>query len=163
MNHELLKKAQDCLTINDVFIRQSAAFLAEDYDPIYCNSELEPHLRYRHNVNRSEVLELTNSDHETKKVFRVFIDVGAQWILSEDTTEEESSPSAQIEATLVAEYLITSEIEPDALAEFALHNASFHIWPYWREFLMNQCCRMNLPKITLPTMQLASNRNDNTK
>jgi len=28
--------------------------------------------------------------------------------------------------------------------------ASFHIWPFWREFVISQCNRMNLPRAVLP-------------
>jgi hypothetical protein len=31
-----------------------------------------------------------------------------------------------------------------------LHNASFHLWPFWREYVVSQCNRMNLPKISIP-------------
>ena len=44
----------------------------------------------------------------------------------------------------------------DALEHFALRNASFHVWPYWREYLANQCRRMNLPPVMLPMRQFAS-------
>ena len=41
----------------------------------------------------------------------------------------------------------------EALEQFVLHNASFHIWPYWREYLASQCLRMNLAPITAPMRQ----------
>ncbi len=64
---------------------------------------------------------------------------------------------ALIEATFVAEYMLSSIPENEALNAFALNNASYHVWPYWREYLMNQCLRMNLPKVIVPITQFARN------
>jgi preprotein translocase subunit SecB len=47
------------------------------------------------------------------------------------------------------------EVEQPALDEFALHNAPWHIWPYWREYVANQCARLNIPKATMPMQRLA--------
>jgi hypothetical protein len=69
---------------------------------------------------------------------------------------------AFIEATFVAEYSLNGKPEKEALDAFALKNASYHIWPYWREFLMSQSMRMNLPKIALPTVQFAVNKDESS-
>lgn len=59
---------------------------------------------------------------------------------------------------MVAEYRMSEDPGKESLKEFALRNASYHIWPYWREYLMGQCLRMNLPKVILPAVQFAQNR-----
>jgi len=64
-----------------------------------------------------------------------------------------------IEAEFIAEYQMTdTTLEQSCIDEFSLKNVSYHIWPYWRELLGNQCARMYLPKLILPTVQLAHNR-----
>ena len=62
-----------------------------------------------------------------------------------------------IEAEFVAEYAMGEQLEKDCLDEFALRNASYHVWPYWRELLMSQCTRMHLPRLVMPTTQVAQN------
>lgn len=74
--------------------------------------------------------------------------------------KEEENIKAVIEATFLAEYLIEGEPGQKALDAFALKNASYHVWPYWREFLMSQSMRMNLPKVALPAVQFASNNRE---
>lgn len=59
---------------------------------------------------------------------------------------------------MVAEYRMTEDPGKDSLKAFALRNASHHVWPYWREYLMGQSLRMNLPKLILPAVQLARNQ-----
>jgi preprotein translocase subunit SecB len=102
----------------------------------------------------------------------VHIDLGVRWVGVDrkqdevetqklETTETETDVLALIEATYVAEYSLQGEPGKDALDEFALNNASYHVWPYWREYIMSQSMRMNLPKVALPAMQLAANKDDN--
>ena len=50
-----------------------------------------------------------------------------------------------------------TSLDDDSLKAFALNNASYHIWPFWREYLMSMCNRMNLPKIAVPTFQVKNN------
>jgi hypothetical protein len=70
--------------------------------------------------------------------------------------------SAVIEAQFCAEYLMADkDLDEEALTFYALHNASYHVWPYWREYLMNMCNRLNLPKIPVPTMQVKPQNGEN--
>ena len=55
---------------------------------------------------------------------------------------------------------MTKTVDKESLNAFALQNASFHVWSYWREYLTSQCMRMNLPKLTLPMVQFANKRNE---
>ena len=65
--------------------------------------------------------------------------------------------AAVIEAEMMAEYAMATNPGHGALDVFARHNASFHVWPYWRELVSSQCLRMSLPKLVLPARQFASN------
>jgi hypothetical protein len=65
------------------------------------------------------------------------------------------SVRALVTGMMVAEYDMVGKPSETALKAFALRNASYHVWPYWREFLASQCVRMNLPKVVLPAVQFA--------
>ncbi|MEN1925801.1 hypothetical protein [Luteimonas qiangzhengi] len=155
MDKELLKQAQQRLRIRDVYQIASHAKLAEGYDPTQDSGEPQPVIQFKHQVRESVVLEPDN-DSDAPDLFRVYIDLGVRWRFADE--DESDDVYSEISATYVSEYEIHEEIEPDALTEFALHNASFHVWPYFREYVASQSQRMNAPKLTVPMMRLASNR-----
>lgn len=153
-----LQQAIDHLQIKDVFLAASSSEISSDFEPRYLESEEQIDVEHKHVVDRSTIVSFSNGD-DTLNFFRVYVELGARWV---STSEEDESGSgsddkahqlAKVEACFVAEYLMKNEIPKDALEEFALKNASYHIWPYWREFLMNHAMRMNLPKIALPIVQ----------
>ncbi|MFA7098081.1 MAG: preprotein translocase subunit SecB [Gammaproteobacteria bacterium] len=164
-----LQEAIECLQIRDVFLRRSAAWLADGFDPKYDIADaLEA--QFKHVVMQGEVLEIAE-DGEKQRVFRVYIDLGTRFVVPADAgngkkkrrsrkTEPPAEPDvkAQIEAVMVAEYLLKAEPRREALDAFAQQNASYHVWPYWREFVMSQCSRMNLPKLAIPTVQFPQKR-----
>ncbi len=165
MNAEL-QKAIECLRIQDVYLRNSQGDLMEGFDPKYSPEANDLAVQFKHVVTCGEVLQLQEDEKEVT-LFRVHIDLGARWVvLPEPKVEggseekEEENIKAVIEATFLAEYLIEGEPGQKALDEFALKNASYHVWPYWREFLMSQSMRMNLPKVALPAVQFASNNRE---
>lgn len=157
-----LQKAIDCLQVNDVFLQSCTASLTEGFDPKYSAEVDDLKLKFMHLVSRSEILTLKNDDEIPLCLFRVYVVVGARWILENnqsptETEKKESSEDfkASIEATFVSEYRFTDDPGKEALEAFALNNASYHIWPYWREYLMQQSQRMNLPKVALPIVQFS--------
>ncbi|XSG84784.1 MAG: preprotein translocase subunit SecB [Methylohalobius sp. ZOD2] len=156
---EDLQKAIECLTIRDVYMRASSAALADDFEPKYEHDLNKLAVQFKHVVTHSNVLELEEDGDNTSKLFRVFVDLGTRWVLPDAESDDALEIKAHIEAIMVAEYQLESDPGPEALKAFALKNASFHIWPYWREYLSSQCLRMNLPKLVMPTRQFASNHN----
>lgn len=159
-----LQKAIDCLRIQDVYLRNSRGELVDGFDPKYSLEANDLSVQFKHAVTRGEVLQLQQEDNVGVNIFRVHIDLGARWIVVQESEEsgtkekdeEEADVRAVIEATFLAEYLVKDEPGQEALDAFALKNASFHVWPYWREYLMSQSMRMNLPRVALPTVQFAS-------
>lgn len=155
---EVSQDAKDNLKIQDVYLRASNTELVNGFEPKF-DSELESlELQFKHIVTHSNILELQQDSENSIKLFRVFVDFGTRWVLPQD--KKEPDVKAHIEATMVADYQMAKELDPETLKVFALKNASYHIWPYWREFLSSQCIRMHLPKVTMPTMQIASNSDD---
>lgn len=155
---EALQKAINSLRIQDVYLYSGVAGIVDGFDPKYDSDVESLQIQFKHLVKRSVVLEL-KEENEVRRLFRVCIELGARWVaLSGQDGEEEPEEKARIEGTMVAEYLMIEDPGPDALQCFALRNASYHVWPYWREYLSAQCLRMNLPKMTLPAVQFAANR-----
>lgn len=167
MSKTPIQKAIECLSIQDVFQRSTSAKISDDFDPKYAaNNEFG--IQLKHIVRRSEVIQI--EDDGERCIFRVYVDLGIRWIdvsggenrVAEESpaeTDDASDVLANIESTYVAEYLLNGEPGKEALDEFALNNASYHIWPYWREYIMSQGVRMNLPKFALPAVQFAMNKN----
>lgn len=60
---------------------------------------------------------------------------------------------ARIEATMVGEYHTPEDPGKEALDVFAAGNAGYHVWPFWREYLVSQSERMRLPRAFVPTVQ----------
>ncbi|ART78920.1 preprotein translocase subunit SecB [Oceanisphaera avium] len=145
---EKLQQAIDGLVIQDVYLKSSKAHCAEGFDPK--STELDSLLvQQMHVVHRSELVQI-NDDGQ---LVRIYVRMGTRWVSQIDS--EESDIKAHIEADFIAEYQLTAELEQDAIDEFALKNASFHVWPYWREFLSSQCERLRLPRVVLPTVQFS--------
>jgi len=149
-----LQKAIDNLNIQDVYVRDQVASCMGDFDPKYATDIERLAIQQMHLVKQANVVELDDEN----RLLRVLVRLGARWIDPEEKNEE-LSVRAVIEAEFIAEYQMTATtLEQSCIDEFSLENASYHIWPYWRELLSNQCARMYLPRLILPTVQLAHNR-----
>lgn len=158
-----LQRAIDSLLIRDVFIRKANAFLADDFEPKYDEAVQDLQVELKHVVTYDQVLESVQGD-ENQRLFQVFIDLGARWVEpstvggeGEKQVEAEPIVRAQIEATLVAEYEMKDDPGQEARDAFASKNASYHVWPYWREYLSSQCLRMGLSKVVVPAVQFPFN------
>lgn len=148
-----LQKAIDSLAIQDVYVREQVATCEKDFDPKYAPDIDRLIVQQMHIVRGSKVVEQDDGAH----LLRVFVLLGTRWI---DPAEENEDLSvrALIEAEFVAEYRMTKELEKACIDEFSLKNTSYHVWPYWRELLGSHCMRMHLPRLMLPTFQLAHHR-----
>lgn len=148
-----LQKAIDALAIEDVYVRTLVARCEDGFDPKYQADFDALELQSMHQVRESAFVD-AGAD---QRLLRVFIDLGVRWVVPGDN-DEEPAVRAIIEAGFVAEYRLTTELEQASADEFARKNASYHVWPYWRELLAAQCARMHLPRLILPAVQLAHNR-----
>lgn len=157
---QALKEAIKSLVIQDIYLRNSNTIVTDRFEPKYHEKQDSFGLQFKHLVEKAEVLELESDQGVKQNLLRVFLDVGFRLVDSEIPSEEgaEEEFYVQMEAQYVAEYTMISELSKRAIDEFALENVSYHVWPFWREYISSQCTRINLPKIILPTKQLASNR-----
>ena len=171
----MLQEAIDSLGIRDVYLRDSESYLVDGFEPKYDPDVDTMDVQFQHVVTESSVLEVEDNGEVPARLFRVFIRLGARLVMpiesddqakpvldtdraSNKTCADPADPSrvrALISAMMVAEYDLTGDPSTDALKAFALRNASYHVWPYWREFLASQCVRMNLRKVVLPAVQFA--------
>jgi hypothetical protein len=147
-NSKKLQRAIDHLTIQDVYIKSTQSQCNEDFDPK--TTELDELLvQQMHSVQKSEVLKI----NESGLLVRIYVRLGTRWVTPNDN--EEPDVKAFVEADFIAEYRMTEDLEQECIDEFSQHNASFHVWPYWREFLSSQCERLRLPRVVLPTVQFS--------
>ena len=144
---ENLQKAIDGLRIVDVYVKDVVAKCNEGFDPKRSSFD-NLVLQTKHFVkDYEEVKEIDLENH----LFRVYLGMGVRWI--DESVPESEGIRAFIEVDFVAEYSIITSLEKESLDEFASLNASYHVWPYWRELLASQCDRMRLPRVMLPTVQ----------
>lgn len=153
MASEALQRAIESLEIQDVYVRDLVASCVGEFDPKYAVELDRLEVQQMHLVRQASVASLSD-EH---RLLRVFLRLGARWV-DPDKQDEEPAVRAVIEAEFVAEYRMEQELDQEAIDAFALRNASYHVWPYWRELLSNQCTRMHLPKLMLPMAQVAANR-----
>jgi len=168
-----LERAKKSLQICDVYLRHGSMTVSDSYDHRSGPGEAISR-QYRHIVEKSEML-VADDGVSAKRYFRVHILLGYRWgvdqAAGDDVQTDTGDPTDQqkadrfhelgrIEGKYITEYEITEELPQDCLDTFALKNASFHVWPFWREFVASSCMRLNAPKQILPTIQLAQNQCD---
>lgn len=165
-----LQKAQKGLRITDVYMRTSTVVVSQEYEHRSIDVDALQS-QFHHLVEKSEILEEEDGNNK-QRLFRVFVDLGYRWGFSSNeptdaaTSDELASGSIEsdfeelgrIQAKFVAEYEIIEDLARECLDEFALKNASYHVWPYWREYVTSSCARINVPKVVMPTIQPAQNR-----
>ncbi|WP_019676046.1 hypothetical protein [Arsukibacterium perlucidum] len=158
MAKEALQRAIKGLSVHDVYLKHSEFFTKDGWDPKR-PGDISFVYQFMTDVEKSEVFGINEeAEASVKNFFAVYVKVGCR-LVSEG---EDSKPDAifgQVEATFIAEYLLDKDFDvadEEALTAFAVENASFHVWPYWREYLMATCMRLNLPKVALPVRQFTS-------
>lgn len=145
-----LQQAIDSLVINDVYLKSTQAECEDDFDPKSADILEALSVQQMHIVRKSEVIQVDGDS----QLVRIYIRLGARWV-SQQEEDDEPDIQALIEGEFIAEYLVTDPLEQEAIDEYALKNASYHVWPYWREFLSSQCERLRLPRVVLPTVQFS--------
>jgi len=155
MSDEALARACECLRINGVAQARVSAFIDEALEGTPAFPD-DFEILFKHAISKSL---WGDTAGENGRIFmlRVFIELGVRFVPAANSGKEseqeqagDSDTLAQIEATYIAEYISDEDPGNEAIKAFAARNASFHVWPYWREFITSQCNRMNLPRINLP-------------
>lgn len=143
-----LQQAINSLKIQDVYLRWAHSECIEGFRP---QSEDFSKLQEQQMlvVKQAEVFEIAGNGY----LLKILILFGFRWVNSV-TENAEPEVKAWIEAEFIAEYQFTADLSQDSINEFASKNASYHVWPYWREHLATQTEKLRLPRAVLPTMQL---------
>ncbi|SIR95246.1 hypothetical protein [Pseudomonas putida] len=161
MNKEALDRAIAALRLSDVFLSASATHLNQEFDPKYDERSERLSFQIKNYVTESAVIEGESEDGEFLRIFRVKSELGVRFICQDEKDSAEPEVLAFVEGTMEADYEITETNiigDQEALDTFALNNVSYHVWPYWREYVTSQLSRMNMPKVFLPMRSTASNK-----
>lgn len=149
-----LQRAIENLAIGDVYVVASEARHGPGFNPKDAHALEGLKSQTMHVARRSEVLETDKTD---QFLLRIVIGFGVRWV-REPEDGGDLEVKALIEADYVAEYLMNERLDQEAIETFALNNASYHVWPYWREFLASQSERLRMPRLILPMKQFPNNQ-----
>jgi len=149
---DVLPIAQRALWIKDVFLRQAHLHIEDDYKPfegVHEDIDVQTIINtVFHSVAMREATEEErDSGHSTRTLVEYKVVTGARFTSDVDGEQE---LYGEVVAVFSAVYLLNEEVENDALIEFGLRNAPYHVWPYWREFLHAATGRLRLPPAVLP-------------
>lgn len=154
-----LRRAISSLQIEDIVIVGSRSSLLEDFEPKYDGRVASLSYQTKNIISGSQILQVGEGG---ELLFRVLNELGVRISSTEEIELDEDDPEilATVEAEIAAYYRIVDESildDQEALDMFAMENVPYNVWPYWREFLVSQLSRMNMPKITLPFHMRPSN------
>lgn len=147
-----LQRAIEHLAIADVYLVGSESRHGQGFNPKDAHALEGLKVQTMHVARQSEILATEKPD---QLLLRIVLGFGVRWILEPD--DGDVAVRASIEADYVAEYLMDERLDQEVIDAFALQNASYHVWPYWREFLSSQCERLRMPRLMLPTKQFPDN------
>lgn len=153
---ELLTRAQDCLRIESVNLKESFISLADDTEVADLDSEETISQSFR-SVTKVKEVELSEKVEGANRDFWEYsflYSVGVRLIYTDQADEsfdEGFEPLLQVMADFSARYISQEKLDKEALTAFSEENVGYHVWPYWREFVQSSCSRIGLwPAIEIP-------------
>lgn len=158
MNEELLTQARDCLRIHVIALRDSRLTMSPDFSPTDSGEwGLQTKIGLKSVASGTR---LDPGNKTTTKFVRGFVEAGVRLVSTaapkqeEPTKEDGPNVGAELIATYVAEYDLDEgkDVATEAVNEFLKHNAVYHVWSYWREYVQSTFARALLPPVTLPMM-----------
>lgn len=145
-----LIKAQKSLNIRTVYLRSNQVVINDDLDPL-CFGDKESTTQGFHNV--TGVIENTISTGDENNIweYKFNVAIGLRSITDgdEDVSLEDPDykPLLEIVANFQARYESINQLSEDEIKAFSVDNVTFHVWPYWREFVQSSCSRIGLNPI----------------
>jgi hypothetical protein len=162
MDKALIASAVDCLKIRLVALRDSKLLMHPEFDPLAGGNWL---IQHRIALKKVESGDRTEAGRQQAiKYVRGYIESGVRLAAppavpssADDGAAQNRQPfvAAELVATFIADYEcneVGKMPTNDAVREFLQHNAVFHVWPYWREYVQSTFARAQLPQITLPML-----------
>jgi len=159
MNVDAINRAVQSLAISDVYVRETVARIEPELEPTVGGIKLSA--RFKAGTTGHRIL---NVGDESKLRAMVAYDIKAEVELFFDepnvaleeqgrtpTVIDGKTLAARISVVFCAMYRVKgSAPDNEALQEFGVNNALFHVWPYWREYLGSICNRLHIKPILLP-------------
>lgn len=159
MDEPKLRLARDSLHIRKILLREATLTTAADFDP-----EVPTALTLQHKIG------LKHSEHGRREVVngaaRIFVrghvEAGVRLLRHVEHSDINSLESASVVAELVAlfhadyECMAEAAPPPDSSQEFLAHNAVYHVWTYFREFVQSNFARAGFPVVTLPMLVIGT-------
>ncbi len=164
--NDLLCRAQDCLLISGVTLREGKFTLREDVDLESFDRSDSAAQGFR-SFEKIKAAVLTDADGKELWEYRYGYAAGVRLVPEDEreaSQEEEYAPPIEVLAEFEARYLSFEEVEEDALLEFSKNNVGYHVWPYWREFVQSSCSRLGVfPPIDIPTYRIVKEQAESTE
>lgn len=151
--NDLLISAQDALKIQSVDLRGTQVSLQEDFEPAALGAHDYVTQEF-HGVSQVKEAVFTNGDGDTVHEYRFNHTSGIRAIAQGDqeaAMDDDYQPFVVIVVTFEAKYIATKALSEDEVAAFSENNVSFHVRPYWREYVQSTCARVGLnPLLEIP-------------
>lgn len=150
MDKNLLSHAIQRLAIRDVYFEKATAQTKDGFDPPNFTEPLAVQFKVGVIDTRRSI-----TGEDSTEIVRIAVECAMRLVVAPSSDgASDQDEKALISATLVAEYQVLDELEPDALQEFSEQNGLFHAWPFWREYVHSACARLRLPPIPVPMYRL---------
>lgn len=143
MDKKLIAQASEKLELLDIILYESNfKRFAESHNQLKLGQQNKLSVR-------AETGEAIDNENSPINIFRVFVELGLR---INDLSNQESKPELlyQIEATFRVDYELKSDLNEEALKEFANFNAVHNVWPFWRQFVFSTTNQAHLPCPEIP-------------
>lgn len=165
-----LAVAQRALWLKDVFVRECYARIDESYMPFEgITEEIDVQTKIQATHHRVVTRQLDESevasDGDTERQIVEFKVLAAARFVAEDADDaadpdvdqdaDQDDRFGEVVAVFSAVYFMMEPVDEATLVEFGMRNATFHVWPYWRELLHSTTGRLRLPPTVLPMFKIA--------
>jgi hypothetical protein len=162
MDEHKLRLARDSLHIKKILLRESTLTTAANFDP-----EVPTMLTLQHKIglkHSEHVRRVLVNPGATRIFVRGHVEAGVRLLRHVENSDVNSPESPPVVAELVAlfhaDYECMDEDEPpsDSSHEFLAHNAVYHVWTYFREFVQSSFARAGFPIVTLPMLVIDASK-----
>lgn len=164
--NELLKSAQQKLTLKVITLRDSEIFFNEEYECDF-REAVKHHFQSFGGVKACNEVEFSpvEEDNVGFYQYKFLFASGIRVILdSEEETDIEEEPEiiVEIKALFEAAYESQQKLSIEEVHAFSDSNVQFNVWPFWREYVQSSCMRMNITPISLPFQMVDSKTSKET-
>ncbi len=161
MDKTLLQKAVESLSIQGVFLRSAEIRCKKGFLAPFVENKLVLTPQHRGTTTGFHSISTPSVGADGSTTILIFhfsagtrlVDSNVAAIVSPADLDTESI-YIEITAEFCAHYHLRQDADKAelqaAFEEFGKHNVGYHVWPYWREYVQNTCCRMGIPPIPVP-------------